>query len=166
VSGSDGGVLPATASVAVGVAASPEVLWPLVCDPAMPARFSDEVEAAAFLDAAIPALGAVIEGRNVNGEARWTTHSTVVVCDPPTTFSWATGGAEAPAATWTFTVRPADGGATLTHTVVLHEGREPLAGAIAAAPEQAAEIVDGRMAVLVANMQQTVDGIARLAEKG
>ena len=152
--------------MSIGVAASPEVLWPLVSDPAVPARFSDELQEAAFLDGGRAAVGAVIEGRNANGPATWTTRSDVVICDAPRRFSWATGGAATPAATWSFEVVRADGGATLTHTVVLHDGAPPLAPAIAADPERAAEIVQGRLAVLLASMTKTVSGIAALAEAG
>ena len=156
--------LPATGSVSVGVAAPPEALWPLVSDPATPARFSDELAEAAFLDGDAPVVGAVIVGRNVNGAFTWTTHSTVVDCEPPRLFRWATGGADAPAATWTLSVASADGGSTLTHTVVLHAGRDPLGPAIEAAPERGQEIVDERMARVLTNMERTVAGIAAIAE--
>lgn len=156
--------LPAVGSVSVGVTATPEALWPLVSDPSVPARFSTELEEAAFLEGSGAEVGAVIEGRNVNGGFEWTTHSTVVVCDPPRCFAWATGGAEAPAATWTFLVEDAVGGATLTHSVVLHEGQQPLASAIEAEPDRAAAIVQDRLAVLLVSMERTVSGIAGLAE--
>jgi polyketide cyclase/dehydrase/lipid transport protein len=157
-------VLPATGAVSVGVAASPEALWPLVSDPSVPARFSAELVAARFVDGGSPRVGAEIEGRNANGEVTWTTRSTVVACIEPTLFRWATGGAGAPAATWSFEVARAGGGATLTHRVVLHAGAAPLAPAIAAAPERAQEIVDARMTVILENMQRVATGIAEVAE--
>lgn len=157
-------VLPAVGEVSIGVAAPPEALWPLVSDPAIPARFSTELVGARFLEGEGPRVGAEIEGRNANGEFTWTTRSTVVVCDEPTGFAWATGGAEEPAATWSFEVRRAEGGSTLTHRVVLHAGRPPLGPAIEAEPERASEIVDERMATVLENMQRVVTGIAELAE--
>ena len=157
-------VLPATGEVTVGVAAPPEVLWPLVSDPSVPARFSDELVEAHFVDGKGACVGAEIEGRNANGEFAWTTRSTVVDCEAPTLFRWATGGADAPAATWSLEVVRADGGATLTHRVVLHAGRPPLGPAIEAEPERAREIVEARMALVLANMQRVVTGIAAAAE--
>lgn len=151
--------------MSIGVGASPEALWPLISDPAVPARFSTELTKASFLDGGGAAVGSVIEGHNANGPASWTTHSDVVTCEPPRCFAWATGGAEVPVATWSFEVAPADGGATLTHTVVLHDGVPPLAPAIAADPDRADEIVQGRLAVLLVSMEQTVSGIAAMAER-
>jgi hypothetical protein len=155
-------VLPATGSVTVAVAAPPASLWRFVIDPATPARFSSEVESARYVEGDAGTVGAIIEGHNVNGDFRWTTRSTVVDCVEPTRFAWATG--DPPAATWAFDVAPADGGATLTHTVVLHEGRPPLGPAVEADPDGAQAIVDGRLAALLVNMERTVAGIAALAE--
>ena len=159
----DGAPLPATGSVQVGVAATPAQLWRIVADPATPARFSSEL-AEARLDGELLAVGAVIEGRNVRGDVSWTTRSTVIECTEPVRLTWATGEAAAPTATWSFEVRDAPGGATLVHSVVLHEGREPFASAIAREPERAAELVEERMAELLENMSRTVHGMAGLAE--
>lgn len=157
-------VLPAEGEVTIGVAAPPEALWPLVSDPSVPARFSTELVEARFLEGESPHVGAEIEGRNANGEFTWTTRSTVIGCDEPTRFAWATGGAEEPAATWSLEIGRAEGGSTLTHRVVLHAGRPPLGPAIEAEPERASEIVDGRMATVLENMQRVVTGIAAMAE--
>jgi hypothetical protein len=159
------GPLPATGSVQVGVAATPEQLWRFVSDPGVPAQFSNEVVEARSEDDGPVRVGSVIVGRNARGEATWTTSSTVVECEPPRRFSWATGGAAEPTATWTFEIRDAPGGATLVHTVVLHEGREPFASAIAREPERATDIVETRMAELLENMALTVQGVATLAER-
>jgi uncharacterized protein YndB with AHSA1/START domain len=158
------GPLPATGSVQVGVAATPEQLWRFVSDPAAPARFSTELVDAHLEDGGPMRIGAVITGTNARGKATWTTHSAVVECDPPRRLSWATGGAEEPTATWTFEVRDAPGGSTLVHSVVLHEGREPFASAIEREPERATEFVEGRMAELLENMALTVQGLSALAE--
>jgi uncharacterized protein YndB with AHSA1/START domain len=157
-------VLPADGAVVVGVAASPETLWRFVSDPSLPARYSAELVEACFVDGDGPHVGAVIEGRNANGDVTWTTRSTVVDCVEPTLFRWATGGADEPAATWSLEVAPTPGGATLTHRVVLHAGRPPRAPAIEADPDRAREIVDTRMASILENMRRVVDGIAGEAE--
>lgn len=156
--------LPATGSVQVGVAVPAEQLWAFVSDPTLPAQFSPELVDAQLEDPGPVRVGAVIVGRNVHGEMAWTTRSTVVECEAPRRFSWATGGADEPTATWTFEVRDAPGGSTLVHTVVLHEGREPFASAIANEPDRANELVANRMAELLEHMGLTVEGLASLAE--
>lgn len=157
-------VLPASASVERDVAAPPEVLWPLVSDPQVPARFSPELEDAHVDGGGAATLGAVIVGRNARAGRAWTTRSTVVECEPPRRFGWATGDEDHPTATWTIDIRATQTGAVLRHRVVLHEGLEPLAGAVAREPARAASIVEGRLAELVAGMAATLEGIASLAE--
>ncbi len=150
--------------MSVSVAASPSAIWTFVADPATPARFSSELRAAAYEAGSEPGVGARIEGSNGRGDVTWTTHSTVVDFVEPTLLRWVTGDPAAPAATWTFEVHASRGGATLTHHVVLHEGVAPLAPALEAEPARAQEIVDGRMAELLASMEAVATGIAGLAE--
>ncbi len=148
----------------MGVAAPPEALWGLVSDPSTPARFSSELVDAAFVDGGSARVGAEIEGQNTNDRFTWTTRSTVVDCEEPTSFAWSTGGTEAPGATWSFEVGRAGAGSTLTHRVVFHAGGEPLSAAIGAEPERGHEIVEQRMAQVLEGMQRVVSGIAALAE--
>ena len=154
--------LPATGSVSVFVAVPPTQIWPLISDPATPARFSRELQVAAFINGSTATKGAVIEGHNARGTFEWTTLSTVTDCEEPRLFQWAVGDETTPVATWTFEVTPTDNGSTLTHSVVLHAGQPPLATAIEAEPERAHEIVEKRLSSLVRNMQSTVEGIASL----
>ncbi len=156
--------LPATGSVSVGVDAPPASLWRLVSDPSTPARLSPELADAAIVEGGPARLGAEIEGHNTNDRFRWTTRSTVVACDAPTRFAWATGDADAPSATWSFEVARQGAGSTLTHRVVFHAGGEPLGPAIEADPARGHEIVDQRMAQVLDGMQRVVAGIAALAE--
>jgi Polyketide cyclase / dehydrase and lipid transport len=159
-----GAALPASGEVTVSVAAPPEVIWAFAADPSVPARFSEELEAASFADGAGPLVGAVIVGTNRNSAFTWTTESTVTDCVAPSLFRWATGDPADPTATWTFAIAPSDGGALLTHAVELHAGRPPLGPAIEAEPDRAHEIVRTRMAKVLANMALTATGIAALAE--
>jgi|GEM_PF-2936711 len=160
-----GEALPATGSVTVSVAAAPEAVWAFACDPSIPARFSEELQAASFAEGDIAQAGAVIVGTNRNGEFSWTTESTVTDCVEPSLFRWATGDPDAPTATWTLSIAPADGGATLTHTVVFHPGRPPLGPAVEAEPSRAHEIVQTRLESVLVNMTATATGIAGLAEQ-
>ena len=156
--------LPASGAVSISVAAPPDAIWPFVSDPSVPARFSDELYEATLDASAVPSVGAVIVGHNRNGDFIWTTTSIVTDCVESRRFQWATGDEDAPTATWTLSIAPADGGAMLTHEVVFHEGRPPLGPAIEADPDHAHEIVRARLAKVLASMTTTVTGIASLAE--
>jgi hypothetical protein len=158
-------VLPAAGQVSVEIAATAEQVWVYACDPSIPARFSSELQEAAFVDETPPSLGAVIEGRNARGDFEWTTLSTVIAYEPLRIFSWATGDADDPAATWTFAIEPTGESLVLSHSVVFHAGKAPLAPAIEREPERAPEIVDGRMTEVMANMRATVEGIAALVNR-
>jgi len=156
-------VLPATGSVSTEIAATLEQVWPFICDPTIPARFSQELREADFVEAYGPRRGAVIRGRNARGDVEWSTLSTVVDCEEPRLFRWATGGDGDPTATWTLEATANDHGVVLTHAVEIHPGKAPLGAAIEAEPERASEIVIARMAEVLANMRATVEGIAALA---
>ncbi len=155
-------VLPRSAHVSVGVAAAPEAVWAVLADPAVNARFSPELRSARVEGGGPLTVGATILGENARGEASWTTRSTVRECEPPHRLMWATG--DPPAATWSFDLVEVPGGSTLTHAVVLHEGRDPLEAAIRNDPEHAEAIVAGRLDELLKGMAATAEGIARLSE--
>jgi hypothetical protein len=158
-------VLPAGGFVSIHVDASPDQLWPFICDPTVPARFSAELIEAAFVGSDGPTEGAVISGRNARGDFEWSTLSTVVACEEPYLFEWATGEEADPTATWTFEIESDEDGSFLTHRVVLHAGKAPLAPAIIKEPERAEEMVDRRMAEVLANMEATIAGVAALARE-
>lgn len=115
---------------------------------------------AAFVGLDGPAKGAVISGRNARGDFEWSTLSTVVACEEPYLFQWATGDEDDPTATWTFEIEPDEDGSFLTRRVILHAGKAPLGLAIAKDPDRAEEIVDRRMAEVLSNMETTIAGIA------
>jgi uncharacterized protein YndB with AHSA1/START domain len=156
-------VLPATRSLSVEVAAPPSRLWTLVSDPAVPARFSHELQTAKFIEGD-GSVGSIIEGHNARNGYEWTTHSTVIECETEQVFTWAVDGPEDPVATWSFLISPTADGSILTEKVTLHPGKEPLASRIAANPDQEAEIVTARLASLLDSMRDTIDGIAAIAE--
>jgi Polyketide cyclase / dehydrase and lipid transport len=154
-------VLPVSATVEATLGVDAEQVWPLISDPSVNARFSGELRAANFVDGDVARIGAVIEGRNENNGFQWTTQSTVVACEPPTTFAWATGDPTLPYARWTFDFNPAT--RRLRHSVSLEAGESPLRWAILNDPDRANEVVATRLAQLTEGMQRTVDGIATLA---
>jgi hypothetical protein len=124
--------------------------------------FSLRLREADFLESHGPSKGAVIRSRNGRGDFEWTTLSTVVDCEAPRLFRWATGDDDDPAATWSLEATPFDGGVVVTHSVEFHAGMAPRGPAIAKQPERTNEIVSHRLAEVLANMKATIEGIAVL----
>ncbi|MDR7304207.1 SRPBCC family protein [Haloactinomyces albus] len=162
----------------VHVEADPALVWELVTDIELPARFSPELQRVRWLDGADrPSLGARFEGHNHNqvlGE--WCTVSHVVELDVPRVFAWAVvdpdgrygenaADPQAPMATWRFDLVPEVGGARLRHAVRLGPARSGLHLAIDRMPEQEEAIVRHRLADLRTGIQDTLHGIKALAEQ-
>lgn len=156
------GPLPAKGHVSVGIAAPPDVVWDVLEDPSVCARFSPELQSAELDGGGALVPGARILGRNERAGRSWTTRSTVLDVEEHRRLSWATG--DPPAATWAFVLDEVPEGTRLRHEVTLHADVDPLDAAIRANPEDAEAIVEGRMAELVAGMHATVEGIAALSE--
>lgn len=156
-------------TVSTTTTASPEELWPLVVDPSTPARFSDELQGAAWKPTdgvEPPGLGARFVGHNRN---QWlgdyTTLSTVTVHEPVRRFGWTVQALDDPVSDWLLEIRPTPTGNRVTFTARL--GGSPLSGlvqAIERAPDRAAELTEGRLAMLAGSMQRTIEGIAAIAE--
>jgi Polyketide cyclase / dehydrase and lipid transport len=150
-----------TVEVETHVAASPAVVWSLVSDITTPARFSEELQEAHWLDdehfvgrSSHPAIGA------------WETTCTVVTRDPEREFGWVVGDPARPSAAWRFTLEPAGTGTLLRQWMRMGPGPSGLTPAIQARPDKEERIVARRLEEHRANMQTTVEGIRRLAEAG
>ena len=65
------------ADVELVIDAPVEKIWPLICNPDLPAMFSEEFQGAVWLDGASPGLGAKFKGTNKMGERVWDTTSTI-----------------------------------------------------------------------------------------
>lgn len=149
-----------TISVEAAVDASPAVLWRLITDIELPARFSAEFQGAHWLDGGTAALGARFVGRNANERiGEWTVTCMVIDCRPERCFGWAVGDPDRPTASWS----PSPSRTLLRHRVRLGPGPSGLTAAIAGRPGSERRIVAARLAELRANMQSTVDGLAALA---
>jgi hypothetical protein len=160
----------------VRIAAEPDLVWTLVSDIELPARFSPELQRVRWLDDVdTPTVGARFEGINSNPVlGQWRSVSHVVEVNPARTLSWVVvdadgqfgppGDPSSPVATWRFDLEPADGGTLLRHSVRIGPGRSGLTATIDRMPEQAAEILQFRLGQLYAGMQDTLFGIKALAE--
>ena len=153
-----------TTEVEIHIEASPEVVWPLLCDINAPAAFSEEFQGAEWLDDG-PALGATFQGRNKHefvGE--WSVTCTVTAFEERRVFEWMVGDVDHPAAKWRFDLEPDGDGSRLRFNSRIGPGRSGLTPAIERMPDREDDIVARRMSEHNANMQRTVEGYKALAE--
>jgi hypothetical protein len=157
-------------SIAVNrrVEAPPEMVWPLVSDINLPARFSSEFAGAEWIGGAQgAALGACFEGHNRHDAiGTWTTTSTVVECEPGRTFAWAVGDVDNPSAMWRFDLEPDGDGTLVTFAARIGPGPSGLTPAIEAMPDKEERIIARRLAEFGRNMEATLDGIAATVSGG
>jgi hypothetical protein len=155
-----------TIEVEQRVAASPEVVWALVTDIGLPARFSGELQSVEWLDGATEvAVGNRFRGTNENPAlGTWSTECTVVEVEPGLRWAWAVESEGNRMATWGFEVDPG------RDTVIVRQwarmGPDPsgLNIAIDAMPEKEARIISRRLAEWRTNMEANLAGIKALAE--
>lgn len=153
-----------TAQVEIEIDAPPAVVWPLVSDISLPARFSEEFQGAEWIDDG-PALDATFRGRNrhpVVGE--WSVLCTVTDFEPQRVFEWTVGDLDDRAARWRFEIEEQGSGCLLRFRAVMGPGPSGLTPAIQQMPDREEDIVARRIGEWSANMQRTVEGIAALAE--
>ena len=151
--------------VETDVAAAPHVVWRLVSDIDLPARFQNEFRGADWIDEG-PALGARFRGRNGRGGREWETTSWVIAYEPERQFGWAVSDPVSPGATWTFTLEPKEAGTRLVYRRRLGPGPSGLTRIIEREPEREEEIIARRDETHRHHMQAVVDGIRDLAETG
>ena len=155
-----------TADAEVHVDATPDVVWPLVCDIALPARFSAEFQGAEWLDDADgPRTGARFVGRNRHQAiGEWETTCTVVELERGRLFAYVVGDPSYPAATWTYTLAPDGDGTRLALRMRMGPARSGINLAIDAMPDKESRILRRRLGELRANMEATLFGIKGIAE--
>ena len=152
--------------VEIRVDAPPSRVWELVSDITLPARFSEELQEAAWIDGATgPAAGARFRGTNRHPAiGEWQTTSVLVEHEPERVFAWAIGDAAEPSASWRFELEPAGDGTLLRHSCVFGPGPSGLSAAIEQRPDKEERIIERRCEEHRANMQRVLDGIKALAE--
>ena len=156
-----------TVTVSTDVRASPAMLWPLISDIDLPARFSDEFQGATWVDPSTgPELGARFEGTNRHPAiGEWKVPCVVAVFEPERAFGWDPGGPKSPFTKWRFTLDPIDDDTTtLTFSAQMGFGPSGLTPAIEAMPDREEQIVDRRLEEWRTNMAATIEGIKALAE--
>jgi hypothetical protein len=149
------------------IEATPDRVWPLVCDIHLMPGLSAEVQEVAWLDGVTgPVLGGRFVGRNANEyRGTWETVSTVIECDEPRRFAWAVGDPGHPMATWRFTLRPDGAGTVLEQWARMGPARSGLSLAIDAMPDKEAKIVFVRLREWEAALKHNLAAIKELAER-
>ncbi|MGH9114640.1 MAG: SRPBCC family protein [Acidimicrobiales bacterium] len=155
-----------TVEVEVSVAAPLAAVWALVSDIDVPARFSNELVEAEWVDVpAGPAAGARFVGRNAHAAiGSWETTSVVVQFEPGRVFGWEVQGDGGTSAAWRFELEPDGEGTRLRQWARMGPARSGLSAAIDAHPEKEERIVGRRLEEWERNMRATVEGIKALAE--
>lgn len=141
------------------------VVWGLVTDINVPARFQDEFLGAEW-EGEERGLGATFRGANQRRGTEWETTSWVTAYEPQQEFGWSVSDPDNPGAVWTYRLEPADGGTRLVFRRRLGPGPSGITHAIEQYPDREEEIIARRDATHRAHMQAVVEGIKTLAEGG
>ena len=152
-----------TVEVAVDISAPPSVVWSLIADINLSARFQDEFVEGEWLDDE-PRVGSRFLGRNRMGDRQWETTNYVVAYEPEHRFGWAVDDPDNPGATWTFILDATDEGTALTYHRVVGPGPSGLTAAIERHPEREEEFIERRNAVHRDHMFAVIEGVKGLAE--
>jgi uncharacterized protein YndB with AHSA1/START domain len=156
-------------SVEVTISAPADAVWAVVTDPALPARFSNELVEASWFEhpSGSPGVGSVIEGHNENeAMGRWTTRSIVTEWDPPRSFAWAVRDVEDSAARWGFALDPVEGGTRLRQHYRIGPGPSGLSRFIEQDPENEEQIISHRLHAQGKAMARTLEAVKDLVEGG
>ena len=157
-----------TVEVTERVAADPEVIWGLVTDIELPARFSTELQSVEWLDGATSvAVGNRFRGHNQNvALGEWSTECTVVEVESGRRWCWTVAAGREQMATWGFEVDPGREATTVRQWARMGPDRSGLNLAIDAMPDKEARIIARRLDDWRTNMAANLAGIKALAEGG
>ena len=152
-------------TVEVEIDAKPDEIWPLVSDPDLLSRWSDEFQGARWDGE--PGPGTRFTGRNsIDGFGEWETSSICVGYEPGHLFAWNVQrpDAEEPGTQWSLELIPLAGGTRLRFAMRFGPGSSGLTWTIDNDPDNETQIIRDRQDTHRANMQRCVDGIRALAE--
>ena len=155
-------------TVEIDIAATPEIVWELVSDINISARFSTEFQGADWVDSGGPREGASFVGRNERSDVdrKWETTSWVVACEAPKVFAWNVNDRDEPSAQWGFELEKIPGGTRLRQRFILGRRLSATGHAMVDNPEKAAQILASRQEHHKGNMMLNLQGIKEIAEAG
>ncbi|MEM7093238.1 MAG: nitroreductase family protein [Actinomycetota bacterium] len=147
------------------VAVPPVALWPLISDITMSERFSEEVTAVSWASDE-RGLGAVFTGSNKIGDFEWSVPCHVTAYEENRIFEWGSVDADDPGARWRLEIEPLGPNSRLRFSCVIGPNNNGTASRAQADADREAEVLNGRRAMVLANMERTIAGIKELAEAG
>lgn len=152
--------------VEIDIDAPPRKVWEYVTDVNFAAKFSRELQRAAWADGVTePAVGATFIGSNENSYmGEWDITCHVTEYEQHRTFAWATVDPDNPGAVWRYDLEAVVGATRLRHSVTIGPGPSGLKRFIDGQPDQAAAAISGRMSNLNRSMHDVIDGIKQAAE--
>lgn len=154
-----------TAGADVLVRAPLERVWALVTDINVPARFSDELRGADWVDEG-PRMGARFVGRSWHkAMGDWETTCIVNRFEPMRAFGWCVTDVDNPSSSWWFELEPEADGVRLRQGMRMGPAPSGLNIAITATPDKEERIIARRLEEHEANMRATLEGIRQLAEQ-
>jgi len=152
-----------TVQVEMVVEAPVDVVWSLVTDISLPARFSTEFCGATWIDP--PALGARFHGRSRHDAlGEWETVSFVSRYESPKAFAWEVGDPDNPSASWWFELHEQTPGVLVRYGARIGPAPSGLSIAITAMPDKEERIIARRLQEFERNMTATLHGVKALAE--
>jgi hypothetical protein len=154
-----------TAQVEVVIGAPIEVVWELVIDIELPARFSSEFLGAEWMDDE-RGVGARFIGRSQHkAMGEWETVSYVSRYEPMRVFEWSVSDPDNPSSTWSFELESLEDSVLLRECARMGPAPSGLTIAITAMPDKEERIIARRLEEFEANMRATLEGIKQLAEQ-
>ena len=104
-----------TVEITRGIAASPDAVYAAISDITRMGEWSLECYACEWLEGfAAPAVGAMFEGHNRNGDKTWITQATIVEAEPGRSFVFECKMFDFHFSTWGYRIEPTDTGCTVT----------------------------------------------------
>lgn len=148
-------------SVAVEVAAAPEVVYDLVADVSRMGEWSPETVEAHWIDGATgPRVGARFKGKNRIGVARWSTKPRITVADRGRELAFVTEYRGRENTRWTYRFAPSDVGTEVTESFEVLDDTPRSVEII----EQRLFGIRDRRAHLLEGMRQTLERLKAAAE--
>lgn len=97
------------------IAASPESVYAAISDVTRMGEWSQECHSCSWREGFDgPAVGAVFDGHNRNGDHEWTTQGTVIEADPGRSFAFECSMFDFHFSTWGYRIEPTEGGCRVT----------------------------------------------------
>ncbi|HVU61382.1 MAG TPA: SRPBCC family protein [Mycobacteriales bacterium] len=97
------------------IAASPDAVYAAISDVTRMGEWSEECHSCEWHDGFDgPAVGAVFDGHNRNGENEWTSQGKVIEADPGRAFAFECSMFDFHYATWGYRIEPSDSGCRVT----------------------------------------------------